>query len=1273
MPVRVVPRSLTEAYKKREGDFAPNLVGFQATSAPLFTLGNFAITTNLEGKFDKSFDLGGEWSDYYSLDNLNLTEEESKLMESNHFFIDLNFDISKIDRYAHFGSLTEFVRVNIEQIILGWKGSLYVNKDLDEPALNTVLTYSYDSATDTSTFKIPTSATVNNFNLIYEDNETFSTEVGDISNLKNSFDKYFLWNEFGSFIINNYNGSTEASPYIDLEVLGEAWPELTGSTIGSYNYHLRPLPDETEKFFLGLTDFQKVMLNTLIIPKYTLELEIPFETDDGNVVNEKRKFSWPTTDGYNLDINGYKYSSYIDSLFEATQQYDRLNSDLVSRKYVSASIHEFDTPGDGTQDTGQKVQKLLRIYGREFDDIKKYVDGISFANVVTYNKRDNTSDELIKMMAKTLGLDVLETIFGDDFNLIDYNSAGENPQFAGFSREYSPKEIEIEFWRRLVINAWWLWKSKGTRKVLEFFLKLFGISDCLVDLNEHVYIAGNRLETSEVLQQIEDYFELIGDPREVILDDYPMDVYGYPRTLPNSEDYWFQMEGGWYNGGTENTIGNNPHFGPYDYGSKYINKFSNFIDDQITSVTGDTTTTIENLFTNYGSSVNGTNVDTFTATDGDTQVNDAQDARKYTIITDSCDVCQGVTVGDIVVTTPSTPFSDPVTITATINAPNGSTYLWDTDNGGGGTGPPITNGQSSNTVEIEVDSTWSAFEVYVQVDTNGCITNKNIIVDYSGNFVSPFSCTVTPSVGNIVVDFNGGTTPYQIILTESGFASNTYTTSNNTYTIPNLSGNDYDIIVTDGSGAICQNGIVTVPNATDPTLEDIRFQYVTKAVKPGQASSNLLAFIPYYLVGGNPVAINIQQMSQLNNEIYNNNTEPSWFNQGIDNDNEIQASKDTLDTTYNIFKPFSIGVRSIDVVGIPQPTDKVYYNLPCIDKPYLQSTPLGSQQALNNDYAVLMYSDTGVALSENTIHLNQSEIYFNPRNVGSSQCCVREFAVFDVSGDNVIYFDDGFHTSSGQGFGGGFGCDVFNYTVSPKVFLDHVGPTAPSIFNGIGTSTTTITDGLTGVHIGTLPNNGVIGKSLVGNGVICVFDDNGYFLEDIKEEVFDVLTTVDNTTSSIFDSSVDYFGGGDFLVDGGNLNIYFDPFTQNNPYTTPQGVQVNGKQYIQITGLDSSQLFSVLPELGVGFPFGGPYPTITISLSGGQDMTFTVIWIQTGQIFGNEFDTSPADSVVIFTDETFSVGISQWDTFTITSTSIPNSTTTTIPITYSVPRNLTLL
>ena len=146
---------------------------------------------------------------------------------------------------------------------------------------------------------------------------------------------------------------------------------------------------------------------------------------------------------------------------------------MVSRRFVSESIHQFDTPGDGDDLTGKKVEKLLRIYGRGFDDVKNYIDGISFANVVTYDKKDNTSDNLIKDFAKTLGFDIFESLFGGNFDLLSYINFGDKPQFSGYSRELSPKEMETELWRRLVINAWWLFRSKGTRKVLEFFLESF--------------------------------------------------------------------------------------------------------------------------------------------------------------------------------------------------------------------------------------------------------------------------------------------------------------------------------------------------------------------------------------------------------------------------------------------------------------------------------------------------------------------------------------------------------------------------------------------------------------------------------------------------------------------------------------------------------------------------------------------------------------------------------------------------------------------------------
>ena len=48
-------------------------------------------------------------------------------------------------------------------------------------------------------------------------------------------------------------------------------------------------------------------------------------------------------------------------------------------------------------------------------------------------------------------------------------------------------EAEAEFYRRLVINLVRIYKSKGTRKSIEFFLRFIGAPEPLIKINEHVY------------------------------------------------------------------------------------------------------------------------------------------------------------------------------------------------------------------------------------------------------------------------------------------------------------------------------------------------------------------------------------------------------------------------------------------------------------------------------------------------------------------------------------------------------------------------------------------------------------------------------------------------------------------------------------------------------------------------------------------------------------------------------------------------------------------
>jgi hypothetical protein len=631
MAKKVVPGSITKAYQKREGDFSPDLVGFQFTkSTSLFTLGNFSLTTNTDSLTGAAFNTG-VFSEPYTLESLDLTDEESATISENSSSIKLtlNNDKSNFLSYVYFGSATKFIETEITDIITLWKGSIYLKKST---ITTSVSGYTYNNTKDTSKFIIPTSIMNNVFNLDTSNDSLSSSDPNNISSIVNNFTKYEIDNEYGEFKLIGYTGDTSTESYVIVEVDGESWPTLSGTSSGSFTYHLRPTDETLDKiFFNRISDFQNQILNRLTTPKYTVNIKIPYNNSLGYTTTTTKRYTWPTTDGYNLDINGRDYLEYLQGLFDTIKFLDSEKTNIMTRRLVSTSILEFDTAGDGTNSGGRKMDKMLKIWGREFDEVKKYIDGISFANVLTYDGEDNMPDELVKILASNLGFDTIQSF--SDNNLINYLVTTTNTIFSGDSRSLSIKEMDTELWKRLVINAWWLFKSKGTRKVIEFFLNLFRIDECLVDLNECVYLVDEKLDYTDTLVKLNEYFGIGGYD----IDDMPIDDDGYPRILPNSPDYYFQMNGFWYDGGVPaNTIpdtnGNNPHFGPYDFGKMYFDRFRCFIGDFIPSSTtlilNDLTF---NYFTDYSlGTVEGTGSETTTLTDDSlTTVNDGNILTTY--------------------------------------------------------------------------------------------------------------------------------------------------------------------------------------------------------------------------------------------------------------------------------------------------------------------------------------------------------------------------------------------------------------------------------------------------------------------------------------------------------------------------------------------------------------------------------------------------------------------------------------------------------------------
>ena len=220
-------------------------------------------------------------------------------------------------------------------------------------------------------------------------------------------------------------------------------------------------------------------------------------------------FGWkPFTN--NLDIDGGKY--------------DLIKTDLIARFLTPLSIKTYDTTEQ------QKMTKLLRVYGWEFDQVKKFIDALTNINTVTYNKINNIPDQLISNLAQTFGFNY--------FNLVNESELVQtifsiNETERNLHTDLLPAEVNIELWRRILINTNYFWKSKGTRHAIRAIFLLIGIPDPFINITEYVYTVNGKINPNTVPYTPADF------PNSSL----PYDSQGYPQAPLESSSFFFQISG----------------------------------------------------------------------------------------------------------------------------------------------------------------------------------------------------------------------------------------------------------------------------------------------------------------------------------------------------------------------------------------------------------------------------------------------------------------------------------------------------------------------------------------------------------------------------------------------------------------------------------------------------------------------------------------------------------------------------------------------------------
>ena len=570
----VVKRRVPSLAASGNQTFTDSLVGVQITdgSSQLANT-NFAVDKIIPEKDSKNFKTS-PFSEFLCLDNLK-TEEDVPSTQDGSIQKDekIKFKGGKDDAgKSLYGSLKQRLNVSVGKIITKFPASILVDSDsLVKSSNYTASGITYNTGSTSTDFYVQKSILYNPFDvvLVTPSSNTTPATQNKIRNFYSSYKKYVVDYGDQTYDILSYT-EPDVNNLIKLRVSGKPF---TGSTLNE-NFLIRPNDTINEEFFKNLDDLEELLLNRESNPKFTASFKVPRDSFDQTTTDIiSIDVSWPLSrDGWNPQIIGTNYEYYVSKLSDLADEIDDYKSNLIVRFLTSPQLFEFDTED-------RKAESVFQLYGQSFDRVKKYIDNIAFMRNVSYDGLNNIPDILLKNLSETLGLSTINLF--DEKSLTDTLHTRTDTQYSGVSIGKTLIEAEYEFYRRLLTNLCQLYKSKGTRQSLEFFLKFLGAPNQLIRINEFVYDVKSKINldyTNDIYETIQGTkidteitgftstvvtYNIVGGSTQtgntfntgsitgstnLTLDEYPIDEDGLPRKVTSvNSDIYFQKGSGWNN------------------------------------------------------------------------------------------------------------------------------------------------------------------------------------------------------------------------------------------------------------------------------------------------------------------------------------------------------------------------------------------------------------------------------------------------------------------------------------------------------------------------------------------------------------------------------------------------------------------------------------------------------------------------------------------------------------------------------------------------------
>lgn len=537
---------------------------------PIYKSGNFIITVRNDGTYARDISqtkwtLNGASGDTWTQNAIDSIDSGTTVPVENDLLIRPKQDYYDLRDFAYYGSCVELIRGSINGIIQEFPGELFC-ESVNEEGRQMVYyeqTQGDPEGLSATLFQAngqPLYAVSNP--LFIDIHSTLLSEIEDYNPLR-----YFCNDGFKNYEIIDDNGNVTDIETWEVEYNsgnhncpGDKVADITLNgdiTISAYmgnngiifyfvdknnfdkiaNKHIRPKYQFFIEFYNSLSTFQKLLLNIDTVPKYRATFRIIRENQYG-YYTQMETFEFPKgAGGYNISTESEQYSPYIQRLLQIGSFYDELFSDNLWRSMTHEAIKNFDwsftreyTEGDEEEYVagGNKIQKMLRLYAREFDECKVFIDSIENTTNLTYDERSNIPDYFLTDLVNLDGWD-FNMIYPIEYTepnvysivtdgvLTPYKSSQTDKVQYGYfppicfdgynckkewngevpdnkvhydeksnelvnlvrpyidTKEWTYKSINTEFLKRLKLNSKAILRHKGTIEGIEMILGMFGL------------------------------------------------------------------------------------------------------------------------------------------------------------------------------------------------------------------------------------------------------------------------------------------------------------------------------------------------------------------------------------------------------------------------------------------------------------------------------------------------------------------------------------------------------------------------------------------------------------------------------------------------------------------------------------------------------------------------------------------------------------------------------------------------------------------------------